>query len=90
MKDDPGAELSRALLHRTTHTRNKDPAILQCNMKTAPNLSWRSQSSGGNTSVSHYQYALQFNFKKAMKHLTCIFVQADLNYSYDVSRWKKS
>ena len=33
MKDVPGSEPIRALLHRITRTRNNDPAILQYKMK---------------------------------------------------------
>ena len=79
MKDDPGSELHRALLHRTACPRNKHPAILQHNMnklQTSPLLIASEQ--WWNTSISHYHYA----FRSARKHFTWILGKADLNYSH--------
>ena len=85
MKDDPGAELYRALLHRTTHTRNKDPAILQCNMKqlqTSPE-GLRAVVETHLFVIISMLYSLTL---KSNETLDLHLVQADLNYSYDVSR----
>ena len=60
MKDDPGSELHRALLHRTTCTHTKHPAIPQHIMKqlqTSPVLTASVQ--WWNTFISHYHYAVR-------------------------------
>ena len=75
MKNDPGSELNRALLHRITRTRNKMKQL-----QTSPHCR------RATLEIHVCLIIIMLCFKQSETTLDLHLVKVDLNYTYDFAR----